>query len=528
MTSSMEKLAYKKSTGERGHWHRGQPVKVYSVGLEQWCPGEIFCFNQDEQGLCLDVRYWVEDQMKTKFLDPSSDHLRPIRGVWKYISCVVVIAETSTPYTHTHNMFEPKIKNKGTTSKKMDGQLKKIINCSTTSEEGKRKWLKLQWRMENAAGQSQLMSKELARFSFWVRYRYPSLEDELPPGIVFADEVNEHAGEDREGSVNADANENEEREEHEQVDEDKEQEIQANREKDMNLSMPTKNEQKNVEHDDVISKPLAQINGNDNVTNNGNANSNGTPLPNGNTPNEQLCTPITATSAANHFHNHNHQSICIDTKSEQFDPLVMQTTPQTSHAEFIVPTDWKNEKSKLLEKIAALETEIEMKDQQIQNEEETSEVLLKELELKKHTIVELERELYRLREKITCLKEHIKKQSQANGIAVADATATTDAIDAVAGASASAGAGAATTADANGDARPIKESFTEMSEDDRKSSHSSLIKNNKTIRFVDFCVCDNALIQQIVQQSNKMLREENKTLKEKLKETETSLKLKTR
>ncbi|ETO22428.1 hypothetical protein RFI_14771 [Reticulomyxa filosa] len=62
--------------------------------------------------------------------------------------------------------------------------------------------------------------------------------------------------------------------------------------------------------------------------------------------------------------------------------------------------------------MASLETEIEMKDAQIANEEETSGELLKELEFKKHTIAELERELQKMKEKNSSLKEHIKKYNQ--------------------------------------------------------------------------------------------------------------------
>ncbi|ETO20436.1 hypothetical protein RFI_16781, partial [Reticulomyxa filosa] len=128
-------------------------------------------------------------------------------------------------------------------------------------------------------------------------------------------------------------------------------------------------------------------------------------------------------------------------------------------------------------------TDVEMKEKQLQSEEETSGELLRDLERKKHTIGELKSELKRMRAKNSSLREHIKKHSQGQpGHALAFGSA--------------------------------KGSSVELTEEDRKSSQSSLRYNNKTSRKY-----------QMIQQSNKLLRDENTSLKSKLSEMEALMKL---
>eukprot|EP01084_Bolivina_argentea_P130666 230663_1 len=66
-------------TGHTVTWRMSQPVQIWSVGINKWCPGEISYITQDEDGYCLDVRYWAKPQQpKAKYLAPLSDCLRPI------------------------------------------------------------------------------------------------------------------------------------------------------------------------------------------------------------------------------------------------------------------------------------------------------------------------------------------------------------------------------------------------------------------------------------------------------------------
>jgi len=167
-----------------------------------------------------------------------------------------------------------------------------------------------------------------------------------------------------------------------------------------------------------------------------------------------------------------------------------EQTPRVSNGGNNVPTEWNEEREQLLRKITNLETEIEMKDQQIQNDEETSGELLRELELKRHSIAELERENQKMREKVTSLKENIKKlkQSETN-----NGNNNNNVNNINNNNNNNAGIAIGST----------KGSSVEMSEEDRKSSHSS-VKNAQKVADTKY---------EKVQQSNKRLREENKTLK---------------
>ncbi|ETO23488.1 hypothetical protein RFI_13691 [Reticulomyxa filosa] len=357
-------------------------------------------------------------------------------------------------------------------------------------------WLTLQWRVDNN-GQSQVMSKEVGRNSIWVRYRYPDLEDELVTSFVSAvtrlrspskqnkaTQNNNNSLQDlsvgqmmvgenemvKSDDDDSNSSENGEMEQRTENGMDQEKEKEKEKEK-------QRQKQKDKDKDKEKEKLSQQQNSKGAIEQSKNRNSNENTI-NGKRQESEIkkSKSILSQSTAESVHStpnerppgsHNRAGEASQSASETSEP-----TPRVG--------------TQLLQKITTLETEAQMREQQLQSEEDSTTVMLKELELKNHAIVELERKLKKSQDKMSCMKDHIKKQSQNLNLNQSNPTLESP-----------------------------RDFSTEISEDDRKSSHSS----NKNTQKV-------SQKYEILQQRNKSLRKENTVLKEKLKETEIALKLK--
>jgi len=161
-------------------WSLSQPVAIWSQSASRWCPGEVTHITQDDDGYCLDVRYWATPQRpKAKYLAASSENLRPLH----------------TPY-----------------SLRSDWRTGSKVECFSNSQkrwykatvvevirhaEDKEDWLKIQWsldlspsiansavssaadspQMHCPASSPQIMHKQVPRSSIWIRHRYPLMQN---------------------------------------------------------------------------------------------------------------------------------------------------------------------------------------------------------------------------------------------------------------------------------------------------------------------------------------------------------------
>lgn len=71
-----------KITSKNGKvWKVGEPVKVYSNSLDQWCPGEISEIFLENNTKYVEVKYWSGTTFIGKSLDIESNYLRSIHNV---------------------------------------------------------------------------------------------------------------------------------------------------------------------------------------------------------------------------------------------------------------------------------------------------------------------------------------------------------------------------------------------------------------------------------------------------------------
>lgn len=205
-------------------WRKGQGIKVWSQSSKIWCAGEICAISRDQEGYCLDVRYWATAHVpKAKFLGPSSSSIQPI-----YLSKSRRNSNQNQSNTNSNQKtIDYSVRSSWKTNSKVEcfsNSHKKWFNATVVSQvrytHDNEDWLKIQWNVNNRSTidklksqikklkkenniekvrsledtlndtpLQQVMSKEVGRSSIWIRHRYSNLSKEKVCSYTFSSYV---------------------------------------------------------------------------------------------------------------------------------------------------------------------------------------------------------------------------------------------------------------------------------------------------------------------------------------------------